>query len=144
MTRWGKFLSFIGKVQPNDLEWILHRVKRFNAIERKIWGIRANDEKATGLFDWHTHTLALEIEAAFEHTRLYKIHGWSIECYPIDTKPELMNIHLYSNTVDCEINYQLYCYDHAAFLKACDGKGGINLDELTWLLEQATKGLIKK
>lgn len=143
MTRWGKFLSFIGKVKPDNLEWILHRVKDFNATKRKQWQIRANEEKATGLFDWRTHTLVLEIEAAFERTQLYKVHGWSVECDEVKDKPELIDVWLYSNSVDCEIKYQLYCYDHAAFIKACDGKGGMNLDELNWLLERATKDLRK-
>lgn len=144
MTKWGKFLRVLGRVPSDELEWILRRVLDLKA-ERRNWGTRFKIECEAGTFDNVTDLWAEELRTKFSRTRLAKIHGWQLSagCKEVST-PQFLHVRVCSPTVDVVHLMRLWVYDVGAFLKACDGKGGLNMDEAQWMLEHICSKVEKK
>ena len=133
MTKWGKFLRFFGLVREQELDWLLHRTLQFRA-ERRNWEVRLKLEREGEVFEDITDLWCDELLSKFPRTRIAKVHGWHLAADYNKQTPQYIQLRLRSATVDVEHIFKIWVYDVDAFLKACDGKGGLNLDEANWML----------
>ena len=143
MTKWGKFLKFLGVIRADDLDWVLYRVKDF-AADKRNWETRWAEQP--NVEEWSAAALdqVRSLRLDFKRTRLARIHGWRLNVRLYPGKPEWIQIWLTSPVVDARIHYPMWRYDYDAFLRACNGHGGLNLDEMNWLLERLTKTAVEK
>lgn len=138
MTVWGKILYLLGIVEDDDLDWILYRVKDLEA-EKRLWGYRFADEVQDEEWIRKRRGLIASLRADFNRTRIHRIHGWTIYVDEVAANPGWIQVWLRSSNVDVEVHMNLWVYDYGAFLKACHGQGGLNLDELNWGMQKLTK-----
>lgn len=137
MTKWGKFLRLLGRVSHDELEWIIYRVLGMRAHNRR-WESRYGIEQDNHTFDGITDLWCEELRGKFKGTRLAKIHGWQLTAVHDIKTPQYIQIRLRSATVDVEHLFKIWVYDVNAFLKACNGQGGLNMDDTNWMLEHVT------
>lgn len=142
MTKWGKFLRFFGRVRHDELEWILYRILGLRADQRR-WESRYRFERDNHTFDGITDLWCGELRAKFTQTRIAKVHGWCLEVGDSTSSPEYIYIRIFSPTVDVEHLFKIWVYDVNAFLKACEGKGGLNMDDTNWMLNHVTTIALK-
>lgn len=139
MSLLGKVYRFFGLISDTELSLIIHRIKQFRTCNRKTWARRYEEEVKEGIVVPSAKDEAVRLEAAFHDTRLAKYHDGSMYVFPHPQHLEVICIRLWvdGGKVDYNKFFNMYVYDVDAFLKACDAKGGLNMDDTNWLLKKA-------
>lgn len=141
MSLLGKVYRFFGLIGDTELSLIIHRIKQFRSLHRRTWAIRYAEEVKKGIVVPSAKDEVVRLEAEFHNTRLAKYHDGSMYAFPHPRQDELICIRLWAEDAKTNYNkfFNLYVYDVDVFLKACDAKGGLNMDDTHWLLKKAIR-----
>ncbi len=143
MTKWGKVLRFFGCASDREQELILSRINQFSADSRQ-WDYRHKKEQEEAqrwvlLKDNEIEAQCVQLLQDFKRTRLHRVYGWNMTITIIAAARHHISLYFWSGDVDAGYLITVWLYDLDAIIKACDGRAGLNNDELNWMMREAMK-----